>query len=114
MIIQTNGNAIAFSAIGILIAMIVAWFFMLARLFAHLSKDHPAKYEAMGRPGLFWRSNISNQLAATKFLFLREHRALGDSKLSKLSDRMLLFLAVYIIFFIWVIHYINAFPRHVA
>ena len=84
----------------ILICMVLGWFVMIRRLFGCLETRHREKYEAMGRPSLFLRNNISGNWATLKFLVLREHKALDDPQLSKLSDFMLAYLSVYLVVFL--------------
>ena len=89
-----------------LFVMVIVWFVLIKVLFGRLERKHPQKYEAMGRPSLFLRNNIATGWATMKFLFAREHRALNDSYLSKLSDAMLAYLSVYLLLFfglmVWV------------
>lgn len=82
-----------------LFVMVVVWFVLITRLFKKLEHDHPDKYAEMGRPSLFLRNSISSNFATMKFLFAREHKALNDAKLSKLSDSMLAFFLVYLVLF---------------
>ena len=84
----------------ILISMVLVWFVLLHLLFSRLEKRHPMKYEAMGRPSLILRNHLAGTLAMLAFLVRREHRALGDSYLSKLSDGMLVFFAAYLVLFL--------------
>jgi hypothetical protein len=82
-----------------LIGMVLGWFFLITKLFGRLERSHTAKYEAMGRPTLFVRNNIATGFATMKFIFAREHRDLGDTQLSKLSDFMLGYFVLYIAIF---------------
>jgi hypothetical protein len=84
---------------AVLVGMVIVWFVLLKLLFNRLEVAHPQKYEAMGRPSLFLRNNIATGWATMKFLFAREHRSLNDSYLSKLSDAMLVFFAIYLLLF---------------
>lgn len=90
----------------VLFVMVIVWFVLLKVLFSRLERKHPEKYEAMGKPSLFLRNNIATGWATMRFLFAREHRALNDSYLSKLSDSMLAYLSAYLLLFfglmIWV------------
>jgi hypothetical protein len=83
----------------VLFGMVVVWFVLIKLLFNRLEAAHPQKYEAMGRPSLFLRNNIATGWATMKFLFAREHRTLNDNYLSKLSDAMLVFFAIYLLLF---------------
>ena len=82
-----------------LLFMFIVWFVLLKLLFNRLERTHPKKYEEMGRPSLFLRNNISNGGATLKFLFSREHKALNDRNLSKLSDAMLVVITIYVLVF---------------
>lgn len=82
-----------------LFTMVIVWFVLLKVLFSRLERKHPQKYEAMGKPSLFLRNNIATGWATMKFLFVREHRPLNDSYLSKLSDSMLAYLSIYLLLF---------------
>ena len=99
---MTNQSVVPIITIA-LFGMVLVWFVLIRQLFSRLEHQHAQKYEAMGRPSLFLRNNISNGLATMKFLFAREHRALGDAYLSRLSDFMLGFLVVYLALFVGLI-----------
>jgi hypothetical protein len=83
----------------VLFGMVIVWFVLIKLLFGRLERAHPQKYEAMGRPSLFLRNSIGGGWATIRFLVAREHKALNDSYLSKLSDFMLVFLVVYVVLF---------------
>jgi len=85
----------SFSAL--LFGMIIVWFLLIKLLFNWLEQAHPKKYEAMGRPSLFLRNNIASSWATLRFIVAREHRPLNDGYLSKLSDFMLIYLAIYLL-----------------
>jgi hypothetical protein len=85
---------------AILLAMVTAGLALNKLLFKRLERSHPQKYEAMGRPSLFLRNNVATGLATLKFVFAREHRALGDSYLSRLSDVILVYSIIYLLFFL--------------
>ena len=85
------------AVVGIYFALVLVWFALLKTLFNRLERRHAAKYEAMGRPSLFLRNNIATGFATMKFLFLRQHRNLGDRVLSRLADGMLAFFAVFVL-----------------
>ncbi|AOH36488.1 hypothetical protein BGP89_09065 [Luteimonas sp. JM171] len=89
-----------------LLGMVITWFVLIRKLYARLERAHPGKYEAMGRPSLVLRNNIATNWATLKFLVGREHRALGDSGLSKLSDAMLGFFAIYLVVFFWLVFFL--------
>jgi len=92
---------------AVLFGMVIVWFVLIKLLFNRLEVTHPQKYEAMGRPSLFLRNNIATGWATMKFLFAREHRSLNDSYLSKLSDAMLVFFAIYLLLFFGLSYFVS-------
>jgi|SRR5580765_2143869 hypothetical protein len=93
----------------VLPALIVIVLFVLARLlFRQLETHHPGKYEEMGSPSFHVGNDFRPIFATLKFICRREHRELGDSKLSNVSDAMLACFLVYIVLFAYVFFYTNA------
>lgn len=90
-----NPQQLSFLLFPVLFGMVAVWFVLLKRLFSRLERRHPEKYEAMGRPSLFLRNSIAGGLATLRFLVGREHKALDDSALSRLSDAALVFFVIY-------------------
>ncbi len=84
---------------GLLMAMVLIWFVLLKAIFIRLERQHPEKYEGMGKPSLFWNNSMKTGYATLKFIGRREHRELNDPGLSKLSDFTLAFFFVYLILF---------------
>jgi hypothetical protein len=76
-----------------LVALVGAWFLLLTLLWRRLIARHPAKYEAMHRPTFFSPLGLMPTL---RFLFLREHRRLGDRTLGITSDLAFTVLLLYI------------------
>jgi hypothetical protein len=89
-----------------LLGMVIVWFVLIKLLFNRLEVAHPQKYEAMGRPSLFLRNNIGSGWAIFKFLVMREHRTLNDRYLSRLSDAMLVFFAIYLLMFFGIFYFV--------
>ena len=94
-----NPQTAPIALFAVLFGMVIVWFVLIKLLFNRLEVAHPQMYDAMGRPSLFLRNNIATGWATMKFLFAREHRSLNDSYLSKLSDAMLVFFAIYLFLF---------------
>jgi hypothetical protein len=92
-------QTISVAFVPVLFGMVIVWFVLVKMLFNRLERAHPQKYESMGRPSLFLRNSIAGGWATLKFLIAREHKALNDSYLSKLSDAMLVFFAIYLVLF---------------
>lgn len=67
-----------------LLVLAAAWLLMVFLFFRYLSTRHPAEYERLGRP-----SFRQGALRVFRYLFVREHRRIGDAKLSLLCDAML-------------------------
>jgi hypothetical protein len=94
-----NSQALSVALFPVLFGMVIVWFVLIKLLYKRLEREHPQKYEAMGKPSLFLRNHISGSFATLKFLVSREHKALNDGYLSKLSDAMLVFFAIYLLLF---------------
>jgi hypothetical protein len=94
-----NPQALSVALFPVFFGIVIVWFVLIKLLYKRLEREHPQKYEAMGKPSLFLRNHISGSFATFKFLVSREHRALNDRYLSKLSDAMLVFFAIYLLLF---------------
>ena len=108
-----NSQTASIALFAVLFGMVIVWFVLIKLLFNRLEVAHPQKYEAMGRPSLFLRNNIATGWATTKFLVARQHRSLNDSYLSKLSDAMLVFFAIYLLLFFGLSFFVVAGPHAV-
>ncbi|HEY4146087.1 hypothetical protein [Pinirhizobacter sp.] len=91
----------------VLFGMVIMWFVMIKLLFNRLEAAHPEKYAAMGRPSLFLRNSVASSWATMRFLVTREHRTLNDSYLSRLSDAMLVFFAIYLLLFFGMVFFVS-------
>ena len=76
-----------------LVVLIAIWLVLLLWLWLRLIAQHPAKYDAMGRPGFF---SLIGFIPMMRFLFLREHRPLDDRALSLGADAALFVFALYL------------------
>jgi len=92
-------NEVFFIVFGVLMAMVLIWFVLLKAIFIQLERKHPEKYEEMGKPSLFWNNSIKTGYATLKFIGRREHKDLGNPKLSKLCDFSAGFFVVYLVLF---------------
>jgi hypothetical protein len=70
------------------------WFILITLLWKRLIAHHPAKYEELNRPTFFSALGLFSTL---RFVLRREHRLVGDRKLSLTSDAALAVLIVYIV-----------------
>ena len=68
---------------GIMFALLIAWFFMIAHLFKMLRNRHSAVYNSLGSPRLFLNNNIRNNIAVARFLMRSEFLRLNDPPLIK-------------------------------
>ena len=87
----------------ILFVMVCAWFALCKWLFSRLEKQHPKKYEEMGKPSLFLRNNISNGWSFMTFLFRSEYLPLEDPILTRTCKIMKIFFAIYLAIFLFLI-----------
>ena len=93
----------------VLPALIVIVLFVLTRLlFNRLETCHPDTYEELGSPSFHVGNDFGPILVVMKFICRREHRGLGDSKLSSVSDAMLICFVVYLVMFAYIVFHTNA------
>ena len=59
-----------------------------------LKEAHPETFRQLGQPGLFFLTFAQN-LQFLSFLFARRHAKLGDSRLSRVCDFMMLYVVAY-------------------
>ncbi len=85
---------------GVLLILVLLWFALLKFIFTKLEQGHFEKYEQMGKQSLFLNNNMKTVFATLRFICKREHKALNDPLLSKISDfSLVVFLVHSIIFF---------------
>ncbi|MBX3730006.1 MAG: hypothetical protein KF858_12535 [Candidatus Sumerlaeia bacterium] len=84
----------------LLFLLVLVWFASIHLLCRLLERRHPAKYEAMGRPAFLRMTKDPGPFTHfLRFVFLREHRRLGDRGLSRFADGMLVLVVVYFLLF---------------
>ena len=89
---------------GVLFVSVFVWFFLVSRLYRLLRINHPARYEAMGKPTLFLNNPPKASWVLIRFLVSREYAQLDDVRLTRLANGMLVFLALYLLgFFVLVL-----------
>ncbi len=82
--------------LGLLFVMAAACFVLISWLFHRLRTCHPAAYESIGSPSLFWNNSIRNNLWFLKFPFSSQAWELDDPQLS----RVVLFLRIFLLFYV--------------
>jgi hypothetical protein len=80
----------------VLLAMVAVWFVLISWLFRRLKRQHPAMYERLGSPSLFWNNSIRNNWLFMKFLLGSRWRELGDASVATACRFMRVFLVVYL------------------
>jgi hypothetical protein len=88
---------------GVLFCAVLLWFFLCHRMFVILRTRHPEKFEAMGKPSLIMNNSFSNNLSFMKFLFKMEWQDLNDESVATLGKSMLVFFALYVILFMFLL-----------
>jgi hypothetical protein len=82
-----------------MLAMAVTWLALVFWVFRRLRIRHPATYDAIGSPSLFWNNSIRNNWLFAKFLFQGTWKALGDRQLFVVARVMqFLFIAYFVVF----------------
>ncbi len=69
-------------------------------LFRILKLSHIEQYNRMGKPSLLFISSLKMFNSTGRFLFMREHKALGNNKLSMISDIIMVLIIFNFIGFI--------------
>jgi hypothetical protein len=91
--------ALSSALFGTLFILIAVWFGLIVWFFRRLRVRHPAAFEAIGSPSLFWNNSMRNNWLFLKFLFQSQWRELGDPQLSAVARGMQIFLIVYTAYF---------------
>jgi hypothetical protein len=105
--------AIFITAWAIMFVMVVVWFAVVTWLFRRLRNDHPATYESIGSPTLFWNNSPRNNWLFAKFLFGAQWKSLDDPALNIACHLMRAFLCVYLVgFVIFLVAFIRFTPAH--
>jgi hypothetical protein len=88
---------------GAMLIMVVIWFALITRLFNQLREKHPAIYENLGSPSLFYNNSMKTNHLFLRFLCKNEFEVLDDPPLVKLCRFARIYLASYLaLFFIMV------------
>jgi len=74
-----------------------AWVVLMGVVWLRLISRHPEQYESMGRPHFF---TPFRSIATLRFVFLRQHRLLGDRALGVASDAALVVFVLYVVGFV--------------
>jgi hypothetical protein len=82
-----------------LFGMAFVWFALVFWFFRRLRLRHPAAYEAIGSPTLFWNNSMRNNWLFLKFLYTSSWRTLADPGLSFAARLMQVWTVVYILGF---------------
>jgi hypothetical protein len=84
---------------GAMMIMVVVWFVLISRLFNQLRDKHPATYENLGSPSLFYNNSMKTNHLFLRFLCKSEFESLNDPPLVKLCRFARIYLASYMILF---------------
>jgi hypothetical protein len=87
------------TCIGTLFVAVMVWFALVLWFFHRLRHRHPATFEAIGSPSLFWNNSMRNNWLFIKFLFQGQWQSLGDVQLSVVARTMQIFLVLYLVAF---------------
>jgi hypothetical protein len=88
---------------GFMMLMVFVWFIMITKLFNALRSRHPATYERIGKPSLFYNNSFQNNVLFLRFLWKSEFEVLNDLPLIKLCRFMRIFLAACLILYLFLI-----------
>lgn len=92
-------HGIVISLLWTEIGIALAWAAGLAALLWRLRRDHPAAYDALGRP-VMWRIGWHpSEGQLYRFLLFRRYRALKDRRLASHADLLLALAGVFLVIF---------------
>jgi len=75
----------------------------MAELHRMLRDRHPAVYESLGRPTLFWNNSMKNSFAVLRFILGGHFRETGDPAVIRLCQFIRAFSYTYWAFFVAVV-----------
>jgi hypothetical protein len=79
-----------------LFVLAVVWLILIVWTFRRLQSRHPAAYEAIGSPSLFWNNSPRNNWLFVRFLFRGDWQNLGDAALAVVARSMQLLFVLYV------------------
>ena len=85
--------------LGLLFAAAIAWLYLSRRLYGLLREEHPAIYQALGRPRPFISGKMSTNFRIMAFLFRRSYEATVDVQLIRLAKGLRCILFIYLVCF---------------
>ncbi len=77
----------------------ICWMIIQQAFFSRLSKIHPEVWEDLGRPALFFNSNMANGSAFLKYLWRRDYESLPDMQTVSLGRFLRWHLILHMIYF---------------
>ena len=87
-----------------LFGMAFVWFGLIIWVFHRLRTRHPAVYDSIGAPTLFWNNSIRNNCLFLAFLFGSRPRELQDAALTRTCVVMRIWLVSYVLLFVATIY----------
>ena len=85
---------------AVLAVMVFVWLGLCIWTFRRLEGSHPEKYAELGRPSLFLRNSVENNLLFMRFIWRNEYQALNDLPLTRICIVMKAFFCVYFLIFV--------------
>ena len=83
-----------------LMGMAIIWLVLVAWSFRRLRTRHPATYQAMGSPSLFWNNSMRSAWLFFRFLWSGRSAQLGDPAICRISQFMRFHFIAFILLFL--------------
>ena len=83
--------------LGLMLASVIAWFFLSSRLYAELREKYPLLYDKLGRPRLFMKKSIAANFKVARFLLRREYAAVNNPGLARLCQGLRSLFCLYLV-----------------
>jgi len=84
---------------GIMVAVILWWFRLVANFFSYMSKNHLGQYQEMGSPTLFMNNTPKNNISFLRYILGNKYQELNDEALNKMCGFMKVFFYTYSVAF---------------
>ena len=87
------------SFLALLAAVSALGLALYSQVLSHLRREHPASWDALGRPSLAPQSLVRDRVAMQRFLWAREFASLADAGLTRKCQVFRWFLVIYVFCF---------------
>jgi hypothetical protein len=73
------------------------------RFLHQLRKRHPAVWQSLGQPSLFWSNTMGTRFEVWRFLWKKDYRDLADPQFNRIAGLLRTYKIAYLILFIAIV-----------